>query len=589
MPVNHTRRVLTTVVCAALPLALLPLAPGTAPANAAAAKPSHRVTLAAETGALTQWPAYAAKTARFAVVPSSAANDSLVVTASTSDPQGKVLVDGRPVRSGRPTTVSGLAPGDEVSVIIDDARGHSAQSWIYLPSTFPTLSTKGALDEGKKHVFLTLSNFLTATPYETVVDQNAVPSWFEQDNGSDLKPVGLGRTRYSLARHDGGGGYRIDELDRRFHTIRSHQLDDVPASTDFHDSELLPDGRALLLGYDGDSRGGHSYFDAVIQIVGRDGAADFTWNSKDHVDPAEAYVDGGTGDYAHINSLQYLPKSGDILASFRNLSQVMLIAGPNDSNHAAGTVIWRLGGAQNDFTFLDDPDGGNCAQHMARILPNGHLMLFDNGSRADPTGPIGAQSGNMCPDPANPGGARIARPQTRVTEYRLNTSDPGHLRARLVWSFVPDNRYAAFAGSQQRLADGRTFVGWSQANPADGTPGQEPVASLVSPSGEKERWRLFGSGWFSYRAAIGQSPDALRPKITISSPLDGAVLGKGDKVRLRFRCTDTGGSGLDACRGTVANGHRLPTSHAGRFTVTVTARDGDGNRKRHTLTYRVRK
>ena len=383
------------------------------------------MTLTAGTGALTQWPAYAAKTARFAVVPSSAANDSLVVTASTSDPKGKVLVDGRPVRSGRPTTVTGLAPGDEVSVIIDDARGHSAQSWIYLPSTFPQLSTKGTLDEGKKHVFLTLSNFLTATPYETVVDQNAVPSWFEQDNGSDLKPVDLGRTRYSLARHDGGGGYRIDELDRRFHTIRSHQLDDVPASTDFHDSELLPDGRSLLLGYDGDSRAWARYLDAVIQIVGRDGAADFTWNSKDHVDPAEAYVDGGTGDYAHINSLQYLPKSGDILASFRNLSQVMLIAGPDDPDHPAGTVIWRLGGEQNDFTFLDDPDGGNCAQHMARILPNGHLMLFDNGSRADPTGPIGAQSGNMCPDPAHPGGARIARPSDQDHRVPAEHQRPG--------------------------------------------------------------------------------------------------------------------------------------------------------------------
>ena len=402
---NHTRRVLTTVVCAALPLALLPFSPGTAPAAAAAAKPSHRVTLAAGTGALTQWPAYAAKTARFAVVPSSAANDSLVVTASTTDPKGKVLVDGRPVRSGRPTTVTGLAPGDEVSVIIDDARGHSAQSWVYLPSTFPKLSTKGNLDEGKKHVFLTLSNFLTATPYETVVDQNAVPSWFEQDNGSDLKPVDLGRTRYSLARHDGGGGYRIDELDRRFHTIRSHQLEDVPAATDFHDSELLSDGRSLLLGYDGDSRGGHSYFDAVIQIVGRDGAADFTWNSKDHVDPAEAYVDGGTGDYAHINSLQYLPKSGDILASFRNLSQVMLIAGParrptmRQARSSGGWAAYRTTSPSSTT-----PTAGTVPSTWPGILPNGHLMLFDNGSRADPTGPIGAQSGNMCPDPANPGG-----------------------------------------------------------------------------------------------------------------------------------------------------------------------------------------
>jgi hypothetical protein len=574
----------TAALSALLPSSALLLPPATAQDA-----PSHTVAVSAGTGTLTQWPSYSARVDRYALVPSSDVNDSVVVTARTSDPHGTVLVDGKPVKSGSPTTVSGLSPGDEVSVIINDAGGHSAQSWIYLPSTFPHLSTKGSLDEGSKHVFLTLSNFLTTTPYETVVDQHAVPSWFEQSNGSDLKPVSLGDTRYYLARHADGGGYRIDELDSRFRTIRSHQLDGIPASTDFHDSELLPDGRALLLGYQGASRNGHSYLDAVIQIVGTDGAADFSWNSKDHVDPAEAYVDGGQGDYAHINALQYLPASGDILASFRNLSQVMLIAGPDDPDHTPGDVIWRLGGEQNDFTFLDDPYGGNCAQHMARLLPDGHLMLFDNGSRADPTGPLGPQSGHMCPDPTNPDGPAIARPQTRITEYKLNTSNPDNLRARLVWQFVPTNRYAAFAGSQRRLSDGRTFVGWSQANHADGTPGAEPVASLVSPDGQKERWRLFGSSWFSYRAALGPSPDAVRPQIEITSPVDGAVLARGAKVRLRFTCTDTGGSSLDRCSGTVANGHRLPTTKPGTYSVTVTARDGEGNRKRETVTYRVKK
>ena len=539
----------------------------------------------AGSGSLHQWPAYGAKIHRFAVVPTNAANRSLVVKASTSDPDGTVLVNGRPVKSGKATTVRGLMAGDELSVIIDDRAGHSAQSWIYLPATFPRLSTKGTLDQGDDHVFVTLGNFLTTTPYETVLDAHAVPSWFEQGNGSDLKPVRRGKTRYSLARPAVGGGYRIDELDRRFRTIRSHQLSGVPASTDFHDSEVLPHGRTLLLGYDADQRGGQGYLDAVIQIVDRAGHAEFTWNSKDHVDPSEAYVDGGFGDYAHINSLQYLPESGDILASFRNLSQVMLIAGPSDPGHDTGEVIWRLGGKRGDFTFVNDPLGGNCAQHMARLLPNGHLMLFDNGSRPEPTGPIGGQSGTMCPDPENPGGAPIARAQTRVTEYRLNINDPGDLRARLVWEFTPTNRYSAFAGSQERLADGRTFVGWAQANAADGTPTREPVASLVTAQG-KERWRLFGSGWFSYRAAIGPSPDRVAPRVTISSPQKDATVRRGAKVRLRFRCTDTGGSGLNLCGGAVAYGHRLPTT-PGTHTVKVTATDREGNRTQRRVTYRV--
>lgn len=585
VPVNLARRALTTAVCSVLLPLSLPLSPALLPPATAAGKPHHKVTVRAGSGSVHQWPAYGAKIHRFAVVPTSAANRSLIIKATTSDPHGTVLVNGRPVKSGRATTVRGLRAGDEVSVIIDDRAGHSAQSWVYLPSTFPRLSTKGTLDEGDDHVFVTLGNFLTKTPYETVVDGHAVPSWFEQGNGSDLKPVRRGKTRYSLARSAVGGGYRIDELDRRFRTIRSHQLSGVPASTDFHDSEVLPNGRTLLLGYDADQRGGQGYLDAVIQIVDRGGDTEFTWNSKDHVDPSEAYVDGGFGDYAHINSLQYLPDSGDILASFRNLSQVMLIAGPSDPDHVTGEVIWRLGGERNDFTFVKDPLGGNCAQHMARLLPNGHLTLFDNGSRDDQSGAIGKQSADMCPNPANPDGPRIARPQTRVTEYRLNTNDPGNLRARLVWEFAPTNRYSAFAGSQERLADGRTFVGWAQANPADGTPTREPVASLVTAKG-KERWRLFGSGWFSYRAAIGPSPDRVAPKVTISAPRKGATYHRGAKVRLRFRCTDTGGAGLNRCSGSVAYGHRLPTT-PGTHSVKVTATDRDGNRTKRKVTYRV--
>jgi hypothetical protein len=221
------------------------------------------------------------------------------------------------------------------------------------------------------------------------------------------------------------------------------------------------------------------------------------------------------------------------------------------------------------------------------MLPDGHLMLFDNGSRADPTGPIGSQSADMCPDPADPG-MRVARPQTRVTEYALDTSDPARPTATLVWQFVPTDRYVAFAGSQQRLTDGTTFVGWSQAVAADGTPPPEgePVASLVSVDGASEPWRLFANGWFSYRAAIGPSPDAIDPEVALTSPDPSAAYTEGEQVTADFGCTDTGGSNLDACTGTVADGDPLPMT-PGAHTMTVTATDGAGNRTVRAVTYRV--
>ena len=584
VPVN---RLLSLPTVTALGVVLLvPAALLTLPPAAGAAPPVHAVSLAAASGTLTTWPAYDAATPRFAVDPSSATNTSLVVTASTSDTRGTVYVDGHPTPNGQPTTVSGLTPGDEVSVIIQDAGGRSAQSWIYLPSTFPQLSTSGALGEGTDHVFLTMGNFLTTTPYEMVVDGNAVPSWFEQGNGSDLKPVDLGTTRYAMARSATGGGWRIDELDSTFHTLASHQLQGVASSTDFHDSQLLPGGGALLLGYHPSLHtDGKTYTDAVIQIVDANGNATFSWDSKDHVDPSEAFVDGGFGDYAHVNALQSLP-NGDILASFRNLGQVMRIAATAHDGFQPGDVEWRLGGKLNDFTYVDDPDGGNCAQHMARMLPNGHLMVFDNGSRDDQSGAIGKQSANMCPDPANPGGTRIARPQTRITEYALDVSNPADLTATLVWSFVPTNRYVAFAGSQQRLADGTTFVGWSQALPADGSPTQEPVASLVSVDGQSEPWKLFSNNWFSYRAGIGPSPDAVDPQAIITSPQDGADYTEGQQVVADFGCTDTGGSNLVGCAGTGADTSYVDTK-PGSHAFTVTATDGAGNQDVHVVHYQV--
>ncbi len=223
---------------------------------------------------------------------------------------------------------------------------------------------------------------------------------------------------------------------------------------------------------------------------------------------------------------------------------------------------------------------------MARMLPNGHLMVFDNGSREDPiSSPIGGQSATMCPDPANPanGAPRVARPQTRVIEYALD--EAAHTATR-VWQYVPANRYAAFAGSQQRLADGTTFVGWSQSNDTSGGGAVEPVASQVNAAGTDEVWRLFGSNWFTYRAAIGPAPDAVHPKTTITAPADGATYVEGQQVVADFACTDTGGSNLDECQGTAADAAFVSTT-PGSHVFTITATDGAGNQSVRTIHYDV--
>ena len=81
--------------------------------------------------------------------------------------------------------------------------------------------------------------------------------------------------------------------------------------------------------------------------------------------------------------------------------------GLQDRAHGArryveGEVVWKLGGRASDFTFVDteeDPDRWALAQHTATELPNGDIMVFDNGAWAhqpvvrEPCGPGGSPGG----------------------------------------------------------------------------------------------------------------------------------------------------------------------------------------------------
>ena len=170
-----------------------------------------------------------------------------------------------------------------------------------------------------------------------------------------------------------------------------------------------------------------------------DGSTELEWNSWDHLafdewiepprpDPAEL----SARDFDHPNSLGF-DRDGNYIVSFRNLGQVMKI------DAETGTVIWRLGGLHSDFTILNDPLGGFSAQHSARILPNGNLLLYDNGTRHLP-------------------------PETRAVEYAL---DFGARTATMVWEFrhAPPI-YTTGVGLVQRLRDGNTFIAYAQVGHA---------------------------------------------------------------------------------------------------------------------------
>jgi streptogramin lyase len=115
----------------------------------------------------------------------------------------------------------------------------------------------------------------------------------------------------------------------------------------------------------------------------------------------------------------------------------------------------------------------------------------------------------------------------------------------------------------------------------DGTITEFPVATAASqPFGIAD-----GPGglWFTEMAGnkVGRLHvvfDDTPPVVTISSPVDGALVTVGAPLQADYACADEeGGSGLVSCEGDVADDAMLDTSTLGTHTLTVMAEDAAGN------------
>ena len=249
-------------------LAMLIVAPLIRPTQAAAALPVH--TLAVAGAGVAMYPAFTAATERYGVTATEATEGTVVVTASTTDPQGSVWVNGRRVSDGA-ATVTGLTIGDEISVLIEDSAGRAVHSLVYLPAPFPTLSVVGGGSPADGHVLLTLTDLVSGDPsFETAVDRNGVPAYVRSSHDGwplDLKRLANGH--YTVSRPPasaGRTGLRLVELDDQFRTVGTGYETAAPmVNTDGHDSILRSDGSRILIAYEPNLQ--TSKTDAVIQEV----------------------------------------------------------------------------------------------------------------------------------------------------------------------------------------------------------------------------------------------------------------------------------------------------------------------------------
>ena len=83
--------------------------------------------------------------------------------------------------------------------------------------------------------------------------------------------------------------------------------------------------------------------------------------------------------------------------------------------------------------------------------------------------------------------------------------------------------------------------------------------------------------------------DVTAPAALVSTPADGASYDRGATVAADYGCADEGGgSGVESCVGTVADGASIDTDRAGPHSFTVTATDAAGNVRTETVSYTVR-
>ncbi|HEY9426435.1 MAG TPA: aryl-sulfate sulfotransferase [Gemmatimonadaceae bacterium] len=171
------------------------------------------------------------------------------------------------------------------------------------------------------------------------------------------------------------------------------------------------------------------------------GDADLLFDAMDRWTPADFTSPPLTDklDMDHPNSLDF-DSDGNLIVSWRSLGAIT----KHDSN--TGDVIWQLGGTKSDFTIEGDPLNGFSGQHFARMLPDNHILLYDNGTGHDPN-------------------------VTRPVEYALDTDN---MTATMVWNYLSaDKTYTTYMGSAQRLPNGNTLVGYSTA----------AIIALVGPNG----------------------------------------------------------------------------------------------------------
>lgn len=313
-------------------------------------------------------------------------------------------------------------------------------------------------------------SFPSSTPFLLKLSAEGNLLEAEKFSSSVFEYKKLDEDKYSFAQYFTGSdrwssSWFVRDVDET-HQLRSKNSD----HTDFH--FLLPTDRGYIVpAYP--TKGpvsGQLIETSYIEEQSPEGEVLFQWDSLDYVPVSEAefyetreyWLQNNLVDYFHLNSMSHT-NDGHYLLSARNVNQVLKV------NKDTGEIVWQLGGKSSDFEFVNDPFGGFSHQHSVNQLPNGNILVYDNGNLHKPS-------------------------QTRVVEYEL---DEENMIATLVWSYQIDGRFTFATGSVQRLPGGHTLIGWGTE--FGGMPSTTPRITELDENGEVVMNIYFpdGAGFYS--------------------------------------------------------------------------------------------
>jgi hypothetical protein len=389
---------------------------------------------------------------------------------------------------------------------------------IIPPPGFPQMRVVASNNPTPGYIFLTTfsDSTVAGTPYRAVIDSlgqilyiaapSNAPDW-------DFKVLPNGKVAFCE------GGYSEANPDVIVPTTKYYIMDSSftivdtfnaisvsPYTTDFHDIEILPNGHALMLcqytinnyNMSKDVIGGQAnatfVTNAVIEVDRSINQPVWVWRCWDpgHYSDTDATNDPlteSTIDALHANAVFIDTTDGNLLLSARSMDEITKI------NRAdTGSIMWRLGGKHNQFTFINDSIKFS-HQHAIRRIPNGHYTLFDNGnyghiiSRAD-TLIFGTDPGDTEIDV-------LSVKYARACEYDIDTV---HMTANLVWHYDRDSTVQSEAmGYVQRFANGNTLINWGlNTGPAGVT--DQPAVTEVDSNGNLAFELHINTPYVVYRA-----------------------------------------------------------------------------------------